>query len=64
MRKFLLRALVYIIVSVLGAMWFVGVLNIINTYVEWCCADNMRCLITSIIEIIIIMIMITRELSK
>lgn len=64
MGKFLLKVLVYAIVSVLGAMWFVGVLNIINAYVEWCCADNMRCLITSIIEIIVIMIMVTRELSR
>ena len=64
MKKFLLKVLVYAIISILGAMWFVGVLNIINTYVEWCCADNLRFIITSIIEIFIIMIMVTRELAR
>lgn len=61
MKKFIKKILGYGIASVLATMWFLGVLIIINNYVEWCCADNTRFIITTIIELLIIAKLFIRE---
>lgn len=50
--------------SILATMWLLGVIIMINNYVEWTCEDNTRFITSSIIGIIIIFIMISREASR
>ena len=50
--------------SILATMWLLGVIIMINNYVEWTCEDNTRFIISSIIGITIIFIMTIREASK
>lgn len=52
------------IASVLATMWLLGVIIMINNYVEWTCEDNTRFIISSIIGITIIFVMTIREASK
>lgn len=50
--------------SILATMWLLGVIIMINNYVEWTCEDNTRFIISSIIGIAIVFIMTIREASK
>ena len=61
MKKFIKKVLGYGIASILSTMWFLGVMIIINDYVEWTCADNTRFIITTIIELLIIARLFIRE---
>lgn len=50
--------------SILATMWLLGIIIMINNYIEWTCEDNTRFIISSIIGITIIFIMTIREASK
>lgn len=50
--------------SILATMWLLGIIIMINNYVEWTCEDNTRFIISSIIGITIVLIMTIREASK
>lgn len=63
MKKFIKKVLGYGIASILSTMWFLGVMIIINDYVEWTCADNTRFIITTIIELLIIARLFIREVA-
>ena len=64
MKKFIKKVLGYGIASILGTMWFLGVMIIINNYVEWTCADNTRFSVTTAIELVIITILFLKEIAK
>lgn len=59
-KKIIFRGLA----SILATLWVLGIIIMINDYVEWTCANNIRFVISSIIGIIIIFIMISREASR
>ena len=50
--------------SILATMWLLGIIIMINDYVEWTCKDDTRFVISSIIGIAIVLIMTIREASK
>lgn len=50
--------------SILATLWFLGIIIMINNYIEWTCANNIRFVISSIIGTIIVFIMISREASR
>ena len=50
--------------SILATMWVLGIVIMINDYVEWTCEDDIRFVISSIIGITIVFIMTIREASK
>lgn len=64
MKKFIKKVLGYGIASILSTMWFLGIMIIINDYVEWTCADNTRFSISTAIGLVIITILFLREVAK
>ena len=64
MKKFIKKVLGYGIASILFTMWFLGVMIIINDYVEWCCSDNTIFSISVAIDLVIITILFLREVAK